>query len=532
MKVSDLFVQSLKEEGVEYIFGIPGEENLDLLNSLKDSGIRIILTRNEQSAVFMAATYGRYTGKPGVALATLGPGATNMVTGVGYAQLNGLPVVLITGQKPIKKSKQGAFQVIDVVSLMKPITKWAVQIQNGSRVTSTVREAFKLAASERPGAVHIELPEDIAEEEIEGYCPLKAVNARRPHPDEKAIRCLVAELENAQCPIILIGAGANRKQVTKYLSKFIEMYNIPFFESQMGKGVVDERYSQYVGTAALSEGDGVHKVVKQADLIIAVGHDVIEKPTNFVTEGKTRTVHINFYEAKVDDVYTPQLEVVGDIGYTFWRLTEETINHSWNFEEMYKTASEEKKKSAKNEETEEGLYQPRRFVRELREALGEQDVLALDNGWYKIWIARNYLTYHPNTLLLDNTFATMGGGLATGTCAKFLNPEKNVVVITGDGGLLMNLGDLETTVRLGGDITVVVINNNSYGMIKVKQQHAGFADFGLDLPNPDFMKLAESFGAKGYTANPDTFQTTLEKAMQEKGVKIIELALQYPNEVN
>lgn len=542
MKASDLFVKCLEKEGVTHIFGVPGEENLDMLQSLKDSNIEVILTRNEQSAVFMAATYGRYTGKPGIAIATLGPGATNMVTGIGYAQLNGLPVIVITGQKPIKKSKQGDFQVIDVVKMMEPITKMTVQLKDAARITTTIRQAFKTAISERPGAVHIEFPEDIAEEQApEEYLPIEPEIPRRPIADFKAVGKLLVELENAKHPIILIGAGANRKRVSKYLTKCIEKYNIPFFESQMGKGVVDESLPQYVGTAALSTGDSVHKVIDKADLIIAVGHDVIEKPTHFITEGEKKTIHINFYEAKVDDVYSPYLEVIGDLGNTFWKVYESELDTSnWDHNEMFEIAREEFKKSKQNIEKEiqeskgsnDSKLQSRQLVKELRESLQKDDILALDNGWYKIFVARNYTTYFPNTLLLDNTFATMGAGYSTGIVAKMLNPNNNVVVVTGDGGLVMNLGDLETVVRQNLDIVIVVLNNSAYGMIQVKQNLGGFDKYSLDLHNPNFVKLAESFGAIGMRVEKaDDFKSTLNKAMNTKGVVIVDVAFEYKNSI-
>lgn len=301
--------------------------------------------------------------------------------------------------------------------------------------------------------------------------------------------------------------------------------------------MVDERLDQYIGTAALSDGDGVHKAAKHADLILVVGHDVIEKPTHFVSEGETENIHINFYEAKVDDVYTPSLEVVGDIGNLFWRLVQdETIDASgWDFSKIYEVADAQKKVSVQNAKKEDGaeIMMPRRFVRELREITGEHDILALDNGWYKIWIARNYPAYHPNRVMLDNTFATMGAGLPTGMMAKHLNPDHRVIVVTGDGGLVMNLGDLETAVRLGHDLVILVINNNAYGMIKVKQAHAGFDSFGLDLPNPDFIKLAEAFGAQGLRVDhPDDFMSTMDQAFKNKGVTIVELPMEYPLEVD
>lgn len=531
MKASELLVNSLEQEGVEYIFGIPGEENLDMLEALRTSSIELILTRNEQTAVFMAATYGRFTGKPGVAMATLGPGATNMVTGVGYAQLNGLPVVVITGQKPIKKSKQANFQVIDVVSMMKPITKMARQIQHESRIPSLIRQAFKTAMSERPGAVHLEFPEDIAQEDVGAYKPIHQQTIRRPVVEDKAFDQLIHALESAKNPIVLIGAGANRKRVSKYLSNFIEKNNIPFFESQMGKGVVDERLTQYVGTAATSSGDGVHEVVEMADLILAVGHDSIEKPTNFLCEDhQVQVVHLNFYQADMDEVYQPDLEIIGDLGNLFWRLYEHTFNKEWDFTQMYKRAKKYLVSIREHEVPTHGTYvTPQQLVRDLRSTLQEEDILALDNGWYKLWIARNYTACKPNTVLLDNTFATMGAGLSIGMSAKMINQEKNVVVIAGDGGFVMNLGDVETAVRLQNNLTIIVVNNNSYGMIKLKQESMGFEDFGLDLPNPDFVQLAESFGAKGHrVTNPKDFSTILAKAMKEDAVSIIDVPLQYP----
>jgi len=536
MKASDLFVRCLEAEGVEYVFGIPGEENLDLLESLRQSSIQLLLTRNEQSAVFMAATYGRFAGKPGVALATLGPGATNMMTGVGYAQLNGMPVVAITGQKPIKKSKQGQFQVIDVVSMMEPVTKWSAQIKNGARVTTSVRQAFKLAIEERPGATHLELPEDIAREEVEGYEPMPPRKVRRPLVEDKAYAQLKEWLEAARRPVVLVGAGANRKQVTKHLARLVESANLPFFESQMGKGVLDERLPQYIGTAALSEGDGVHRAVEMADLILAVGHDTIEKPTNFTCPGETRTVHLNYYSAQVDDVYAPELEIVGDLGNLFWRLCEDRLDTSrWDHGPLFAVAREERQKleAAVEKEADSPVMGPRRLARELRQALGENDILALDNGWYKVWLARNYPAYRPNTLLLDNTFATMGAGLSSGAAAAFLNPDRKVAVVTGDGGLMMNLGDLETAVRLGVSLAVVIANDRAYGMIKIKQAQAGFESYGLDLTNPDFERLAESFGARGLRVeSPDAFYPALQEALSHKGVTLIDLPFAYPPDVS
>ena len=316
IKASDLFIKALENEGVEYIFGVPGEENLDLLESLRESNIRLILTRHEQGAGFMAATYGRLTGHTGVCLATLGPGATNFVTAAAYAQLGAMPMMMITGQKPVKKSKQGRFQIVETVAMFLPLTKYAKQIVNGNTIPSLVREAFRLAEEERPGAVNLELPEDIAHEYCDSQFIYPVNRPRHPAPDPKCIRQAVKMIHQAKRPLLLVGAGANRKRIQNALHDFAEKTGIPFFNTQMGKGVMSEFDPLYIGTAALSDGDYVHCAIDRADLVINVGHDVIEKPPFFMEEGGKQVLHINFNSAEVDEVYFPQLEVVGDIATT------------------------------------------------------------------------------------------------------------------------------------------------------------------------------------------------------------------------
>lgn len=536
MKASDLFIKSLETEWVEYIYWVPGEENLDMLESIRNSNIKLILTRNEQTAVFMAATYGRTTGKTGVAIATLWPWATNMVTWVAYAQLWGMPVLIITGQKPIKKSKQGQFQIIDVVSMMKPITKSAKTIISWAAIPAMVRNAFKLAEAEKPGAVHLELPEDIAAEEVEEeYTPIEAIKIRRPIIDDKSIEILKVELEKAKSPIILIWSGANRKRITKYLTKFIEKNNIPFFCSQMWKWVVDERLDQYLWTAALTENDYVHDAIHKSDLILLIWYDVVEKPTSIIWKDGIETIHINFSDAILDNVYLPSLEIVWDIANIARELTKiDFSKSSWDFSEIYKINKENKEKISENLLLEDAtnIMFPRKLSLDLRETLGENDILTLDNWLYKVWIARNYPAYKPNTLLLDNALATMWAWLPSAMAAKMINPEENVVCVTWDGWLVMNLWDLETAVRLNLDITIVILNNSSYWMIKWKQKWAWFGDYGLDFGNPDFIKLAESFWAKWYSVNDKKdFKATLEKTLKEKWIKIIDLAFDYPLDI-
>ena len=534
MKTSDLFIKALENEGVEYIFGIPGEENIDLLDSLRTSDkIKLILTRHEQGAGFMAATVGRLTGKAGVALSTLGPGATNFVTAAAYAQLGGMPALFITGQKPIRKSKQGQFQVLDTVSMFEPLTKYAHQLASGVNTPIKIREAFKQAESERPGAVNIELPEDIAAEEVptEHAEVLPANKTRRAVAEEKAVAEAVSMIEAAKRPILIVGAGSNRKQASKMLTAFVDKTGIPFVPTQMGKGVIDERNKTYIGTATLSANDYIHCAIDKADLIINVGHDVIEKPPFIMKHHDDRKVlHINFNAAVVDEVYFPHHEVVGDIANAIWQITEAIApQQHWDFsasnDAKEKTASHVAEKS----DAEQYPLFPQRIVCDVRASLGEKDIIALDNGMYKLWFSRYYPAYQPNTILLDNALATMGAGLPSAIAAKLVKPEQNVVAIAGDGGFMMNSQELETAVRLKQHLVVLLINDNAFGMIKWKQADHGFNNFGMDCENPDFVKYAESYGAKGYRVEKtEDLSRYLEEALEAKaGVHLIEVPVDY-----
>lgn len=528
MKSSDLMVRALENEGVEYIFGIPGEENLDFLNSLIGSSIQLVLTRHEQAAGFMAATFGRLTGKPGVCLSTLGPGATNFVTAAAYAQLGAMPMVMLAGQKPIKKSKQGRFQIVDVVDLMRPITKYSQQVVDGGNIPSIVRDAFRIAVEERPGAVYIELPEDIADEQTDASL-FDVVGHRRPDADGQAIAEAAAMIEAAQMPLLLIGAGANRKATGSALQEFIDKTGIYFFNTQLGKGVVDERHERFLGTAALSDNDFLHCAIERADLIINVGHDVIEKPPFFMEKGGKEVIHINFFPAHVDDVYFPQLNVVGDISSSVQSLTSTVeISPDKDFSYFERVKSEVDSRLTKYFSDDRFPILPQRVVSILRDQLDPKDIVTLDNGVYKIWFARNYKCYQPNTLLLDNALATMGAGLASAMAAKILHPERKVVSVSGDGGFMMNSQELETAVRLKLDLVAIILNDNAYGMIKWKQEGMGFENFGLDYGNPDFVKYAESFGAIGHRpATVDEFQGILSEALNTSGVHVIDLPVDY-----
>lgn len=532
MKASDLFIKALENEGVEYIFGLPGEENLDFLESLRKSKkIKLVLTRHEQGAGYMAATYGRLTGKPGVCLATLGPGATNLVTPAAYAQLGAMPLVMITGQKPIKKSKQGKFQIIDVVEMMQPLTKFTKQVTHGAHIPSITREAFRLAQEERPGAVHIELPEDIAEEQVDNAAIFDVVDYRIPHVDTETITKAANMIKAAKKPLLLIGAGANRKRASTALTEFVDTLGIPFFNTQMGKGIIDERHPMYLGTAALSDSDFLHEAISNADVIINVGHDTIEKPPFFMhAEDKRQVIHLNFFPAEIDEVYFPHLNVIGDIANSVNQLTEalKVFAKSWDIDFFLKVKQNVAKHLAKYKEDNRFPILPQRLVNVIRNTLPENGIVTLDNGIYKIWFARNYPAYMQNSLILDNALATMGAGLASAIMAKELNPDKKVVSVNGDGGFMMNSQELETAVRLNLDLVVIILNDNAYGMIKWKQENNGFGNYGLDYKNPDFIKYAESFGAKGYRASSvANFQDILETSLQSKGVHIIDLPVDY-----
>ena len=528
MKASDLFIAALEAEKVEYIFAVPGEENLDLLESLRTSSIELVLTRHEQGAGFMAATYGRLTGKAGVCLATLGPGATNLTTPAAYAALGAFPLVIITGQKPIKTSKQAQFQIVDVVSLFTPLCKASTQIVNGNRIPSLVREGFRLAQEERPGAVLLELPEDIAEEQtVEPVIPphdRRYAVAGDAALDEAARRILAA-----QRPLLLIGAGANRRRASKALRKFVADTGFPFFDTQMGKGVVDEDNELYLGTAALSSGDYVHCAIEKADLIVNIGHDVVEKPPFFMEPGGQTVIHINYKAAEVDQVYFPQLEVIGDIAGSVERLGSR-LDGKLQCDRSYYTALHHEIASHISETSDDERFPmvPQRVVADVRSVMARDDIVALDNGIYKIWFARNYIAHEPGTILLDNALATMGAGLPSAMMAAMLSPGRRVLAVCGDGGFMMNSQELETAVRLGLNLVVLILNDAAYGMIRWKQDQLGFPDYGLTFSNPDFVTYAQSYGATGHRVERSAdLVSVLNAAFEAGGVHLVDLPVDY-----
>lgn len=527
-KASDLFVAALEAEGVKHVFGVPGEENLDLLESLRRSTIQLVLTRHEQAAGFMAATCGRLTGHVGVCLATLGPGATNLVTAAAYAQLGAMPMLMITGQKPIRNRRQGHFQMVDVVDMMRPLTKYTRQLVSAETIPAQVREAVRRAEEERPGAVHLELPQDIASETTDARL-IPPAYARRPLAEDKAIARAAEALCRAKRPLLMLGAGANRKMTAKMLCDFTAKLGIPFFSTQMGKGVLDENGPLWLGTAALSDHDFVHRAIDAADCIINIGHDVIEKPPFFMREDGRTVIHVNYAGAEVDPVYFPQIEVVGDIANAVWQLTEalEPQPH-WDFSFF------ERVRRAMLEQLSQGADDPRfplrsqRLVADVSRALGPEDIVSLDNGLYKLWFARHYRCHCPNTLLLDNALATMGAGLPAAIAARMARPDRKVLAVCGDGGFMMNSQELETALRLELDLTVLVLRDDAYGMIKWKQAHEEYPAFGMDYGNPDFVKYAESYGARGHrVAAADELLPLLRQALDAPGVDVIDVPIDY-----
>ncbi len=528
-KGSDLLIAALENEGVDRIFALPGEENLDVVESLRTSKIELVLTRHEQAAAFMAATQGRLTGRPGVCLSTLGPGALNFTTGAAYAHLGAMPMLMITGQKPIKSARQARFQVVDIVGAMRPLTKMTRQIISAAAIPTMVRDAFRVAVEERPGPVHLELPEDIAAEEAD-------VSLVPPHPIDgpvaspAALDRAAAMILAAKRPLLMMGAASNRPRLVEPLSDFVRRTRIPFFNTQMGKGAVTGGSNLYLGTAALSERDYIHDAIDRADLIVAIGHDTVEKPPFLMGQvaGGPKVIYVGYVSATVEQVFHPDAELIGDIGATVAALADRLAGRLIPDPEM--PDLRRKILGHINERADADGFPviPQRLVRDVRAVMPEDGVVCLDNGMYKIWFARNYRTHVANTLLLDNALATMGAGLPSAIAAKLLNPLRRVMAICGDGGFMMNSQELETAVRLGLDLVVLIVEDNAYGMIRWKQAVDHFADYGMTFGNPDFVTYARSYGARGHRiAAAADLVPMLEAAFAEGGVHLVAVPVDY-----
>ncbi|MFL5335482.1 MAG: acetolactate synthase large subunit [Geminicoccaceae bacterium] len=527
-KGSDLLVAALENEGVEHIFGVPGEENLDVVESLRRSRIRLVLTRHEQSAAFMAATHGRLTGRPGVCISTLGPGALNLVTGAAYAHLGAMPMIMLTGQKGIMTSRQARFQIVDMIATMKPLTKSTRQIVSAATIPTLVRDAFRVATEERPGPVHLELPEDIAGQDTRGLPMVPPHPIELPVAPPAALDRAAEMILAAERPLVMLGAASSRPHLSAGLTDFVRRTQIPFFNTQMGKGTVAGGHNLYLGTAALSERDYVHEAIDRADLIVSIGHDTIEKPPFLMGPKGPLVIHISYTPANVEQVYFPHAEVVGDVGPSLALLAD-------RLEGKLGTASalaglrEEILARITDRATEDRFPPtPQRIVHDVRQVMPEDGIVALDNGMYKIWFARNYRTWMPNTLLLDNALATMGAGLPSAMMAAMLHPGRRVLAVCGDGGFMMNSQELETAVRLKLNLVVLILDDNGYGMIRWKQAIDNFADWGLTFGNPDFVKYAEAYGAKGSRVEaPEALVPTLEAAFEGGGVHVVTVPIDY-----
>ena len=531
-KGSDLLVAALASEGVDRVFGVPGEENLDVVESLRQSSIELVLTRHEQAAAFMAATHGRLTGRAGVCISTLGPGALNFSTGAAYAQLGAMPMILLTGQKPIMSAKQARFQIVDVVASMKPLTKVARQIANPRSIPIAVRDAFRVAQEERPGPVLLELPEDVAGFEV-GDVPIvppHEISWPVAHPE--AIARAAQMIGRAKRPLIMIGGAGNRPRLVDELSDFVQRTGIPFFNTQMGKGAVNGCSDLYMGTAALSAGDYVHAAVDRADLIVSIGHDTVEKPPFLMRPQGLQVLHIGYTSASVEEVFFPHAEMLGDIGPSLTLLAdrlEGRVSVDPAFLALRETILA---RLGEGSDDDRFPVVPQRLVADVRKAMPEDGIVCLDNGMYKIWFARNYRTHVANTLLLDNALATMGAGLPSAMMAKMLFPGRRVLAVCGDGGFMMNSQEMETAVRLKLDLVVIVLNDSAYGMIRWKQAVDKFPDFGMTFGNPDFVKYAQAYGAKGsrVTATRDLLPA-IRAAFDGGGVHLIDVPIDYSDNV-
>jgi len=535
VKASDLFVRALENEGVDRIFAVPGEENLDVVESLRTSSIELVLVRHEQSAAFMAATHGRLTGRPGVCMATLGPGALNLVTGAAYAHLGAMPMILITGQKAIMSARQARFQIVDIVATMKPLTKSSRQIISAASIPTVVRDAFRLASEERPGPVHLELPEDIAGEQLDGEVPLV-----RAHPIEipvahpNALDRAAELLMRAERPLVMFGAASSRPRLSGQLTDFVRRVGIPFFNTQMGKGTVaglgttEGGTELWMGTAALSDRDYVHEAIDQADLILSIGHDTIEKPPFIMGPKGPKVIHVGYTPANVEEVYFPDAEVIGDLGPSLALLADRVQGKLPNAGALVPLRENIIERTLARSEESRFPLTPQRIVSDVRKVMPADGIVALDNGMYKIWFARCYRTRNANALLLDNALATMGAGLPSAMLAAMLNPGKRVLAVCGDGGFMMNSQELETAVRLKLDLVVLIIQDDAYGMIRWKQAVDNFADWGLAFGNPDFVKYAEAYGAKGRRVETaESLVATLEAAFAEGGVQLVTVPVDY-----
>ncbi len=539
MKASDLFVKCLEEEGVTRIFGVPGEENADFMISLKQSKkIEFILCRHEQAAAFMADAYGRLTGKAGVCLSTLGPGVTNLMTGLADANMDRSPVVAIIGQGSTNRLHKESHQIMDSISMVHPISKWAQTILSPKNITEVVRKAFKVAETEKPGVTVIEFPEDIAKEEIKDK-PIKPILIRRPAADNRAIEMALNLILDAKNPIILAGNGTIRKRASNRLRVLVENLGIGVINTFMGKGSVSFKDKHSLFTIGLGSGDYNNLAIDESDLVIAIGYDLVEySPSawNRVEGREKKIIHIDYTPAEVDRDYLPNVEIIADLAGALYQLNLALINKVsrsqlplFNIDSRKKLRSKMLDHLDKNNEDNSFPMKPQRVLADIKKVLGEDDIILSDVGAHKMWVAREYNCVNPNTCLISNGFCTMGFALPGSIGAKMAFPDKKVLSVNGDAGFLMNVQDLETAVRKKINIVAVVWLDGEYGLIKWKQQVQFKGEHSdLKFDNPNFLELAKSFGMWGTQVHSaDQFIPALNKAFKQKGPAIIGVPVDY-----
>ncbi len=535
MKASDLFVRCLEAEGVTHIFGLPGEENADLMISLLDSKIQFVLCRHEQGAAFIADTYGRLTGKAGVCLGTLGPGATNLITGVADANMDRAPLVAITGQADTRRLHKESHQAMDVIGMFRPVTKWSQTVFHPENIPEIVRKAFKLAEAEKPGAVLIELPEDLAEEDVKGK-PLPQVRTRRPGADHKAVAEAVDLILKAKNPMIIAGNGAVRKRAAKQLRRLARKTGIGVANTFMGKGAVAMSDPHCLFTIGLQARDYVNLALDECDVVVAVGYDLVEySPVLWNKAGGKKIVHIDFAPAEIDEHYPVSVDVVGDIADALWQINELINAKRGNKLPVFDIAKRAKLRQAmldefSAEEDDKGFpVKPQRILSDVRKAMGPSDILLSDVGAHKMWISRYYQCEEPNTCLISNGFCSMGFALPGAIGAKIAFPDRKVLAICGDAGFLMNVQDLETAVRLKLNVVIMVWDDGEYGLIKWKQQnHFKGRHSELAFTNPDFEMLAKSFGCWGKrVGSAGDLTATLKEAFKQKGPALVAVPVDY-----
>lgn len=498
MKASDLFLRCLEAEGVEYIFGVPGEENADMMMSLLDSPIEFVICRHEQGAAYMADMYGRLTGKPGVCLGTLGPGATNLMTGVGQADMDHSPLVAITGQGAVTRLHKESHQAMDVVAMFEPVTKWSETVYNARTIPEIVRKAFKLAQAEKPGATHVELPEDVAKQDVDEPPIVPGTKVRRPVADEKSIDAALAMIAAANAPVLLVGNGCARTRVTKQLNRFVDETGIYAAMTFMAKGVISDRHDRSLFAAGLGINDHVQSVFQQADLVISVGNDMVEwHPSRWNPDHDTPILHVDFTPAEVDAAYRCDVEVVGDIAAALWAINERLGDeHRKADVPLYANVREKLVHELTVESADDDGFpmKPQRILHDLRQELDDHDIVISDVGAHKMWTARHYPTYEPNTCIISNGFCSMAGSLPGSIAAKLVCPDRRVVALQGDGGFMMNVQELATAAMYEVPAVQLVWEDGGYGLIEWKQTLGFGRSSHTKFRNPDFVQLGEAFG--------------------------------------